>query len=86
VLPAAAQPQVTPVHQEIDPVLFGRDGIRIGFRDPLHHFGARDIQLITAVRPLLGANPAGNDDGRFLRQIFEVSKSSSGTSAFTATH
>jgi hypothetical protein len=38
VLPLAAQPQMPMVHQEIDAVVLGRDGIRIGLRHALQHF------------------------------------------------
>ena len=46
------------VHQEIDAVLFGRDGIRIGFRHALHDLDAFDIHFEAAGRALLGADLA----------------------------
>ena len=71
VLALAAQPQVAVVHQEIDAVLLGRDGIRVGFRHALHHFQVLHVHLVAAGRALFGADLAGDDDGRFLGQVLD---------------
>src|SRR5262249_14373082 len=71
VLAAAAEPQMAMVHQEIDTVLFRSDGIRIGLGHALDDFRAFDIHLIAAGSARLGANLAADDQGRFLRQMFE---------------
>ena len=55
-LPAAAQPQMAAVHQEIDAVVLRRDRIRIVLGDALHDFDARDVQFVAAGRALLFAN------------------------------
>ena len=71
VLPLAAQPQVPMVHQEFDAVILGRDGIRIGLRHALHHFQIFHVHLVAAGGALFGADLAGDDDGRFLGQVFD---------------
>ena len=60
-LPAAAQPQVAMIHQELYAVLFRCDRIRIFFRNALHHFRIFDIQLEAAGRPCLGPHFARYD-------------------------
>ncbi len=63
-----ANPEVAAVEQKIDAVLLELDRIRLGFRDALHDFDARDAHLAAARRARLAANPSGDDDARFLRQ------------------
>ena len=63
-----ANPQMAVVEQEIDAVLFELNRIGLGFRDALHDFDVRDADFEAAGRARLGANLAGDDDARFLRQ------------------
>ena len=44
------------LHQEIDAVLLGRDGVRSVLRHALHDFDVLDIELIAAGRALVGAD------------------------------
>ena len=69
-LARGAHPQVAVFHQELDPVLFQRDGIRFAVGHALHHFRLRHIQFVAAGRALIGADFASNDDARFLCKIF----------------
>ena len=71
VLAPAAQPQVPVVHQEVDAVVLGRDGVRIGLRNALDHLQVLDIQLVAARRAGFGADLAGDDDRRFLGQVLD---------------
>src|SRR5439155_16117880 len=43
-------------------------------RHALHYFRLRHIQLVTAGGALIGADFTGDDDARFLRQIFYLVK------------
>ena len=87
VLPLAAQPQMPVIHQEVDAVIFGRDRIRIGFRNPLQDLHALDIHFDS--RPARAASarilPRTISDDSCVR-FFMVSKTSSGSALFTATH
>src|SRR5437763_7060580 len=71
VLAAAAQPQMAMIHQEVDPVVFGSDGVWIGFRHALDDFRVLHVQLEAAMSARLGANLTSHDKRRFLGQIFE---------------
>src|SRR5579884_284780 len=57
------------LHEEIDPMLFERNGERIVFRYSLHHFHVCDIEFISAGRAFIGANFSGDDYGGFLCQL-----------------
>ena len=59
------------LHQVLDAVFFGSDGIGICFRDALHDLDIRDIELIAAGGALIGANFAFHDDARFLGEAFD---------------
>ena len=54
------------IEQKVDTVLFRRDGVIARLADDLE---AVDVDLVSARRPLVGAGRAGDDDGRFLRQM-----------------
>ena len=65
-LPFAANPQMASIEQVVDPVLLRRNWIIVRLADDLD---ARDVDLVTAGRALVGAGRAGHDDGRFLREM-----------------
>ncbi len=68
-LPAAAQPQVAVVHQELDAVLLGRDRVADGV---LQHFGRVDVDLIPlghAGGAGIGLHRAADDERRLLPQV-----------------
>ena len=73
-LARGAHPQMAVFHQELDSVLFQRNGIRLAVGHALHHFRLRHIQLVAAGSALIGADLAGDDDARFLRKIFYLLK------------
>ena len=54
VLAAAPQPQMPPVHQEIDTVLLGCDREGVVGRHLMHHPQVADLDLVAARRTLLG--------------------------------
>ncbi len=66
-LPAAAQPKMTMVHQEIDAVFFGSDRIRVLFRHALDDVRAVYVKLETAMRPGFRADCSGNGERTLLR-------------------
>ena len=45
VLALAAQPEVAVIHQEVDAVFFGGDGVGVGFGDALEDLDAFDIHF-----------------------------------------
>ena len=57
-----------PLHEELDAMLLGRDRIRIVLWHTLDNLNLLDIQLKPALRPLIRADLAGDDDTRFLRK------------------
>ena len=62
-LPLRADPQVAVVHQELDPVLLGLNGVVLGH---LEHAQAGDAQFITAGDargPVVLADSTGDDEG-----------------------
>ena len=59
------------LHEEVGAVIFGRDGIRIGFGDALNDLDVRDIELVAAGSTLVSADLAFDDDARFLRQALD---------------
>ena len=59
------------LHQEIDAVLFQRDGIGIVLRNALDHLHIGDVQFVAAGSALVGANLAFNNHARFLGQAFD---------------
>src|SRR5437868_9661930 len=58
------------LHQEICTVLFGRDRVRIGFRNALHYLYAHDIEFVSAWGALVGADFAFDDNAGLLREAF----------------
>src|SRR5690606_17726033 len=65
-LPAAPQPQVPPVHEELDAVLLRRDGVALGAGEQPHAVG---LHLDPAHLPLVGADGAGDLEGALLRGL-----------------
>src|SRR5271169_1990973 len=59
------------LHQEIDAVLFGSDGIGISFRDALHDLHVGNVEFVAAGGTLIGADFAFDDDARFLGEAFD---------------
>ena len=55
VLALAAQPEVAVIHQEIDAVLLGSDGVGVGFRNALQHLDVLDVHFEAAGGALFGA-------------------------------
>ena len=70
-LPRRAHPQMAMLHQEIDAVLLGRDGVRIVRVHTLHDLRVGDVHLVAAGRALVGADFAGDDHARFLGQALD---------------
>ena len=70
-LPWCTNPQMPVLHQEIHPMLFRSDGIRIGFRHALHHLHVRHIEFVAARSALIGAHLALDDHARLLRQSLD---------------
>ena len=82
VLAAAAQPQMAMIHQKIDAVILGRDGIRRLFRNALHNVRAFHVELVSARRARFFADLSANDQRRFLRQILQRFEQFLGQRAF----
>lgn len=59
------------LHQEIDTVFFGSNGVRVGFGDALQHLNVRDIQFVAAGGALIGANFAFYYYAGFLGETFD---------------
>src|ERR1700690_356296 len=59
------------LHQKIDAMLFGSDGIRSRFGHALHDFHVRDIEFVAARSALVGANLAFDDDAGFLGEALD---------------
>ena len=61
-----ADPQVAPIHQEVDAVFLRRDRevVRLA-----HDLEARDVDLVAARRALVRARGAVHDDGALLREV-----------------
>ena len=59
------------VHQEIDAVFLGGDGIGIALGDALDDLDVGNIEFVSAGGALIGANFAFHDDARFLSQAFD---------------
>ena len=59
------------LHQEIDAVLLERDRVRIGLGHALNHLHVFHVQLEAARGALVGADLAGDNHARLLRQAFE---------------
>src|SRR5580658_5101582 len=66
-----AQPKMAVLHQEIDAVFFGSDGVGSGLGHALHDLDVRDVELITAGGALIGADLAFDDDAGFLGEAFD---------------
>ena len=66
-----AHPEMAMLHQEVGAVLFGRDGIRIGLGNALHDLHVRDIEFVSAVRALVGADFAFDDHTGFLGESLD---------------
>ena len=71
VLAPAAQPQMAMVHQEVDTVVFGRDGVGRFERNGLDELGFFDVQFVAANGPRFGAQSSAQDQRRLLRQILQ---------------
>jgi hypothetical protein len=59
------------LHQEIDAVLFGSDGIRIGFGHALHDLTFADVEFVAAGSALVGADLAFDDHAGFLGEALD---------------
>ena len=59
------------LHQEVDAMLLGRDGVGIRLRNPLHHLHGADVEFVPPGRALVGADLAFDDDTRFLGQTLD---------------
>ncbi len=70
-LPRRAQPEMAMLHQELDAVLLGRDGIRIVRIDALQNLRIADVHLVAAGSALVGAHLAGDDHAGFLGQALD---------------
>ncbi len=56
------------LHQELDSVLLGRDGIRIVGIDALQNLRIADVHFVSAGSALIGPHLAGDDHAGFLGQ------------------
>jgi hypothetical protein len=52
-------------------VIFGSNGIRIGFRNALYDLDVCDIEFVAAGGALIGADFAFDDDARFLSEALD---------------
>ena len=59
------------LHEEVDAVLLEGDGVGVGLGNALDDLNVFDIELEAAGGALVGADLAGDDDGRLLREAFE---------------
>src|SRR5712691_4034740 len=59
------------IHQKIDAVFLGSDGVGFGLRNTLHDLRVFHVQLVTAGRARFRPQLASNDQRRFLRQVLE---------------
>jgi hypothetical protein len=59
------------LHEEVDAMLLEGDGVGIGLGDALDDLEIEDIELISARRPLVGTDFAGDDDARLLGEAFQ---------------
>ncbi len=66
-----ADPQMAVLHEEVDAMLLERDGIGIGLGHALDDLDVFNIELKAARGALVGADLAGDDDRRLLREAFE---------------
>ena len=66
-----ADPEMAVLHEEVDAVLLEGDGVGVGLGDALDDLDIFDVELEAAGGTLVGANLAGDDDGRLLREAFE---------------
>ena len=64
-----ADPEMAMLHQKVDAVFLGRDGVGLLFRHTLDDFDVLDVELVAAGRALIGADTAGDDDARFLGEV-----------------
>ncbi len=80
-LTGRAHPEVPALHEEVDAVLLGRDGVRVGLGDALDDVDVFDVELEAAGGALVGADFAGDDDGRLLREALERVKNGGGYAA-----
>ena len=65
-LPRRADPEMPPIHQVVDAVLFRRDRVVGRAGDDLER---RDVELVATGRPAVGADRALDDHGAFLREV-----------------
>ncbi len=66
-----ADPEMAVLHEEVDAVLLGRDGVGIGLGDFLQDLHVGNVEFEAAGGALVGADFAFDDHARFLRQALE---------------
>jgi hypothetical protein len=59
------------LHEEVDAVLLGSDGIGVGLGDSLDNLKAFHVELISSRCSLVGADSSGDDDRGLLGEAFE---------------
>jgi hypothetical protein len=62
------------IHQKLDAVILGRDGVMLVERDQLDNLKVKHIELESAGRTFVGTNFSGHAHGRFLRQVSDALK------------
>ena len=70
-LARGADPEVAALHEEVDAVLLGSDGVGVGLGDALDDLDVLDVELKSSRRALVGADFAGDDDRGLLGEAFE---------------
>jgi hypothetical protein len=59
------------LHEEVGAVIFGGDGIGIGFGDALEDLDVRHVEFVAAGSAFVGADFAFYDHTRFLGEAFD---------------
>ena len=85
-LARGADPEVAVLHEEVDAVLLGGDGVGVGLGDALDDLDVLDVELVAAGGALVGADLAGDDDAGLLREAFEGFEDGSGATALDVGH
>src|SRR5208283_2896732 len=70
-LPPAAEPEMTMIHQEVNAVIFGRNRVWMLLGNVLQDAGAFHIQLVSTRSALLRPHFAANDDRTLLRESLQ---------------